>query len=359
VTHLPIATILDGRYRLDALIAQGGFGAVYRGTHLPTGCDVAIKVLQPAFAARSVMGARFLREGQLLARLRHPNTVSIYELGIAGDSMFIAMELLRGETLYDRLARTGAFGWLQAVAVAQGVCAALSEAHAFGIVHRDLKPGNLHLEPWEGGEHVKVLDFGVAKLLKGSLLAAHHGDELTHFGQVLGTPEYMAPEQLLGDCIDRRADIYALGVVLYEMLTGRRPFDVGGNTAMLLLQMAHAPNRPSLVVRYAHGPIARELDRVVLRCLSPDPETRFQSIEELAAALDEVASRAAPTVASEHTVRTRFAAGTIIPEPAATDDAEQAFCDAPTDLAPDERTGRIALRGATRRGIAALSVRSR
>jgi serine/threonine-protein kinase len=261
--------------------------------------------------------------------------------------VFIAMELLRGETLYDRLARTGAFGWMQAIAVAQGVCAALSEAHALGIVHRDLKPGNIHIEPWEGGEHVKVLDFGVAKLVKGSSLATDDADELTHVGQVLGTPEYMAPEQLLGEPIDHRADVYSLGVVLYEMLTGRRPFDVDGNTAMLLLQMAHAPNRPSLVVRYAHGAIARQLDRIVLRCLSCDRDDRFQSIEELAAALDDVARLAAPAFGPDRTIRTRFAAGTIVPETfiaETSDDAEHDLAEAPTDLAPYDRTGRIALR---------------
>ncbi len=349
-----VGTILDGRYRLEQLIAHGGFGSVYRATHLPTGCDIAIKVLQPTFATRSAIGARFVREGQLLQRLRHPNTVSIYDLGIAGDTMYIAMELLTGETLHDRIA-CGPLGWVEAVSVAQGVCCALAEAHALGIVHRDLKPGNIHLEPWAGGELVKVIDFGVAKLTRGSSIHAsiRQGDEddLTYFGQVLGTPEYMAPEQLVAETIDHRTDIYALGVVLYEMLTGRRPFDVGGNTALLLVQIAqYAPNRPSLVVRYAKGAVARELDRIVLRCLAADPDDRFHSIHELAAALDALVKLAQlqtiptePTLPSirvsslqEPSPSRRFAQGTVVPEFADSADAM------PTEIG--ERTGRTAIR---------------
>jgi serine/threonine-protein kinase len=365
VTHsrqqLGPGSILDGRYRLEQLIAHGGFGSVYRATHLETGCDIAIKVLQPSYATRSAIGARFVREGQLLQRLRHPNTVSIYDLGIAGDTMYIAMELLAGGTLHDRLT-SGPLGWIQAVAVAQGVCCALTEAHALGIVHRDLKPGNIHLEPWAGGELVKVIDFGVAKVTRGSSIHASirsgEEDDLTHYGQVLGTPEYMAPEQLVAEGVDRRTDIYALGVVLYEMLTGQRPFDVGGNTALLLVQIAqYTPNRPSLIVRYAKGAIARELDRIVLRCLAADPDDRFQSIEQLSAVLESLVELAQlPTIPTDPTMPSvrissltqpppsrRFALGTVVPE----------FEDSPERVAAasagvGERTGRTAIRAMLR-----------
>jgi serine/threonine-protein kinase len=357
LTQVGIGSVLDGRYRLDALIAEGGFGVVYRATHLPTGCDVAIKVLRPSFATRSSMAARFVREGELLAQLRHPNTVSTYELGVAGETMYIAMELLRGETLHERLTRTGAFDWVHAVTIAQGLCAALAEAHSLGIVHRDLKPSNIHLEPWAGGELVKVIDFGVAKLLRTNTLSLTGDDELTYFGQVLGTPEYMAPEQLVGELVDHRADIYALGVVLYEMLAAKRPFDVGGNTAMLLMQIAqYAPNRPSLVVRYAGGGIARELDRVVLKCLAADPDDRFQSIDELVRALDAIlASARIPTMPAEPTLTSvrprRFAMGTSVPLPAveaADEPSDGPLEDQLDDADMGDRTGRVMRRSGLR-----------
>jgi eukaryotic-like serine/threonine-protein kinase len=289
-------TVLDGRYRLDALLAQGGFGTVYRATHLESGCEVAVKLLHARHANHAPTVQRFYREADLLAQLRHPNTVMTYELGISGSTMFIAMELLRGESLCGRIARVGVISWLHAVRIAQDICAALWEAHERGIVHRDLKPGNVHLEAQGGGEQVKVLDFGVAKLVRGR--AKTHPDldgELTMIGQIIGTPEYMAPEQLVGETVDHRADIYALGATLYEMLTGKRVFEIFGDVDVMLSLIArHDAPKPSALVKYAPKSIAAALDGTVMRCLAPEPRDRFASVAELAEALEQVVLAAQP-----------------------------------------------------------------
>jgi serine/threonine-protein kinase len=253
-------------YRIDELIAEGGCGAVYRATHLATGCSVAIKVLLHQDAIAKV---RFEREAEMLARLRHPNTVMTYQVGTTSTgATYIAMELLRGETLHERLHREGPLAWRDAVAIAREVCAALAEAHDLGIVHRDLKPANIHLEALAGGgESVKVIDFGIAKL-------DTYDDELTYIGEVIGTPEYMAPEQRIGGQAAPTTDIYALGLVLYEMLAGERPSQI--------------PVPPSSVRVYASLDVMTALDHIVMCCLAFDPDDRISSIAALAAALERV-----------------------------------------------------------------------
>jgi eukaryotic-like serine/threonine-protein kinase len=331
-----IGSVLDGRYRLDALLAEGGFGAVYRATHLATGCDVAVKLLRLRCSANGPTATRFRREGELLARLRHPSTVMTYETGVANGTLYIAMELLRGETLCTRLSRDGAFGWHQAVTIARDICAALAEAHELGIVHRDLKPANIHLEAWPGGpELVKIIDFGIAKILRTSPIA--HGDELTFAGQVIGTPEYMAPEQIVGDEVDHRADIYALGVLLFEMLTGRRPFEITNGNALLSLLVDRAPVRPSRVLPYAAVDTCSELDRIVMRCLADSPDDRYQSIGELAAALEVLLHHALPGTTLDATV-TAVRVVELPPRRAARGSR------APLHVDELERTGRVQLR---------------
>src|SRR5688572_20396350 len=204
---------LDGRFRVDAKIAEGGFGSIYRATHLGSKHVVALKVLHSELAADENLAARFRREGETLASLRSPHTVSVYELGETDEgTLYIAMELLRGESLLDRFRTRGPLPWRNVLEIMKQVCRSLGEAHAMGIVHRDLKPANIHLEQ---NDHVKVLDFGIAKLLRGS--DCDDGNDLTRVGQAVGTLEYMAPEQLIGAACDGRSDIYALGVVVYEM----------------------------------------------------------------------------------------------------------------------------------------------
>ena len=274
-----VGAVVADRYRLDAKIAEGGFGVVYRATHLPSGADVAVKVLHAELCRDAEVVARFRREGEVLARLRDPHTVAAYEFGEADGLLFIAMELLRGESLYDRFTQRGVLPWTEVVAIAREVCGSLAEAHALGIVHRDLKPSNIHLEP---GGFVKVIDFGIAKLHEGSTLA---NLEVTRQGQMIGTFDYMSPEQIIGGPCTGASDIYTLGVVMYELICGLRPFpEEKGPASMLTALLTKDP--PRLASR-CHVP--DELDALVMHCLEREPSHRFTSVEELAAELDRIA----------------------------------------------------------------------
>ncbi|MBA3396197.1 MAG: serine/threonine protein kinase [Deltaproteobacteria bacterium] len=271
------------RYRVDAKLAEGGFGAIYRATALSTGHEVALKVLHDDLANDPSLAARFRREGAMLESLRHPHTVTTYEVGETKDgTLYIAMELLRGESLHDRFLASGPLPWQRVLTIVKAVCQALGEAHALGIVHRDLKPANIHLED---DDFVKVLDFGIAKLMQGSTI--DDGTELTRVGQAIGTLEYMAPEQMIGGTCDGRTDIYALGLVAYEMLTGERPFsDATGPTSLITALMTQPVRPPSS--RFGCSGLAPEVDELVLRCLQRDPANRFASVGALIAAIDHV-----------------------------------------------------------------------
>jgi serine/threonine-protein kinase len=293
--------LVDGRFRVEQRLAAGGFGTIFRATHLASGHQVALKVLHADHAADPELAARFRREGAALASLRDPHTVATYELGEAEDgTLFIAMELLRGASLLDRLRAGGPLPWRRALAIARAACSSLAEAHDLGIVHRDLKPGNIHLEPRGGADFVKLLDFGVAKLMRGSRVAGGSAEqELTRVGEAIGTLEYMAPEQIVGAPCDARTDIYALGIVLYEMLTGRRPFaSAVSATSLATALLTQTPVAPSVLVADA-GPPA--LDRLVLRCLEREPGRRFGSVHELAVAIDHLRVPAAVAACDEAT----------------------------------------------------------
>src|SRR3954470_7792000 len=190
-----IGTWLDGRYLVEARIATGGFGAVYRA-RTRAGAPLALKVLHPSLVDDPSAVARFEREGATMARLRDPHTVTTLAVGEAGDgTRYIAMELLTGESLHARLARERALPWQNAVAIARAVCSSLAEAHAIGVIHRDLKPDNICVERRGGAELVKVIDFGIVRFAPGS--AIDDGKELTCAGYMIGTYDYMSPEQIV------------------------------------------------------------------------------------------------------------------------------------------------------------------
>ena len=279
-----IGSLVDDTYRIDEKLASGGFGAIYRATHIPSGTVLALKVLHADFAGQPALAGRFLRESKALAQLRNRHTIVTYERGEARDgTLYIAMELLRGESLQARLARCGTLGWKSVLAIMRAVCSSLAEAHAHGIIHRDLKPANIFLC---AGDFVKVLDFGVAKVLPWS--AIDDGAELTLAGQAVGTLEYMAPEQLSGGVCDARTDIYALGVVAYEMLTGRRPYADATNAASLITALfTQNPQAPSML-----GKVPAGVDELVLRCLERECADRYASVDELAAVLDRMLATA-------------------------------------------------------------------
>jgi serine/threonine-protein kinase len=269
---------LEQRYRVEHKLAAGGFGAVYRATHLPTGSAVAIKVLHPQLAQHPEVVARFRREASALAKLHDPHTVTLYEHGETADgTVWLAMELLSGQSLLERFESGGAMPWRQVVRIAREVCSSLAEAHALGIIHRDLKPANIHLERrGDAEDFVKVIDFGIAKVL------AEDVAELTQAGQMIGTYDYMPPEQLVGGDLSPASDLYTLGVVMYEMMSGVRPYpDVEGPASMLGAVLTRTPAPLGSLCE-----VPPEVAALVMRCIEREPEDRFASATELAAALD-------------------------------------------------------------------------
>jgi serine/threonine-protein kinase len=272
-----VGMILGRRYRIDVRIAGGGFAAIYRARDIISDRDVAIKVLHARLVRQADIVARFRREAAVLVHLHSPHTVTAYDFGEAEDgTLYLVLELLHGESL------AGPLPWRRVLDIARQVCASLSEAHAHGIIHRDLKPTNIHLGH---DDVVKVIDFGVAKILHGSDL---DDGELTHSGQMVGTFDYMAPEQMIGSACTPQTDLYTLGLVIYETISGRRPFGSSPSlTAMLQAKIKAVPTALSVI---SDAPI--ELDAVIEKLLQRDPAHRYANADALAAALDEVRCRA-------------------------------------------------------------------
>ncbi|HWO23268.1 MAG TPA: serine/threonine-protein kinase [Kofleriaceae bacterium] len=289
--------LFHNKYQIGAKLAAGGFGSIYRAKYLPTGVSVALKVLHPDLASDPHLSARFRREAAVLARLQNPHTIKTFEHGETPDgTLYIAMELLTGQSLHAELRAQGPVPWWRMLAIMRGVCSSLIEAHSHGFVHRDLKPANIHLEERGGSaDFVKVLDFGIVKVLPGSDLELDLDDDsdITRVGQAIGTLEYMAPEQIIGSETDHRTDLYTLGVVAYEMITGRRPFDdAGGATGLMTALMTRAPVPPSTMFHRDCFPAV--VDQLILRCLASDPQDRFADARELADAIDDILINASP-----------------------------------------------------------------
>lgn len=271
-----VGTILDERYCLLEKLGQGGMGEVYLGEHVLTRRRCAVKVVSRTLAADPDAFGRFVREATNAGQINNPHVATIYDFGKTDDGLlYLAMEYVDGESIASLLEREGALAPARAVDIAQQVAEAVGAAHEQGIVHRDLKPGNILVAPdRKGGEQVKVVDFGIARA------TADEQQRLTRTGFVIGTPEYMSPEQLIGDPVDARADIYALGCILYQMLTGHRAFE--GSTAHLITRrLTERPPRP----RDTNRAIPKALDEVVVTALGRMPEDRYQTMEELRSAL--------------------------------------------------------------------------
>jgi serine/threonine-protein kinase len=260
-----------GNYRLIERIGAGGMGEVWRAEDTKLLRHVAIKILPPQLALDAEWKERFLREARAIAQLNHPNIATIYSIDQQDDSLFIAMELIEGEPLSQMIAQ-GPLTPADAVRVAVHVADGLAEAHEKGIVHRDIKPDNILVSK----KVVKILDFGIAKQIGGT---ADPG--LTQGGMVMGTPHYMSPEQALGRAVDARTDIFSLGVVLYEMLSGQKPF-TGDAATQVLLQIVM--NEPRDIAQAASG-ISRPLAMIVRRCMQKQADDRFQSCDALRTAL--------------------------------------------------------------------------
>ncbi|MDX2093965.1 MAG: serine/threonine-protein kinase [Kofleriaceae bacterium] len=279
-SHDPrVGGTVAGRYRIAERIAAGGFGAIYRATDVMTGVPVALKVLHHHLITDPAIVARFVREAELLRELQGPQAMVLYASGrTAEGAPYLAMELLGGETLHARFMIRGRLPWREVVTIARGVCGALAEPHALGIVHRDLKPANIFLQArGRLPELVRVLDFGIAKRIEPGVV---DGD-LTRQGELLGTFDYMAPEQIVGSPATPLADIFTLGVVMYEMIAGVRPFEGDGGQLAALVGGELTPVSARVDVPAA-------LDDVIARCLHPEPTARYATVGQLDAALVQI-----------------------------------------------------------------------
>jgi serine/threonine-protein kinase len=270
--------MLAGRYAVEEEIATGGMASVWRATDQVLGRHVAVKVLHRQLADDPAFVERFNREALAAARLTHPNIVNVFDTGSQDGTSYIVMELFEGETLRDVLARDGPLDPERAVGILVPVLAALASAHEAGVIHRDVKPANILVGR---GGRVKVADFGIAK-------AAYAESEVTTTGAVLGSVPYLSPEQVQGSPIDARADLYASGVVLYELLTGRVPFRAETHLAAAMMRLTTDPMPP----RSLRPGIPRKLEAVVMRALARRPDARFSSAQEMAAALRRVPAEA-------------------------------------------------------------------
>jgi eukaryotic-like serine/threonine-protein kinase len=273
-----IGATLAGRYRIEARVGSGAMGAVYRAHQAGLARRVAIKILNRDRCLAGDTVQRFRREAQAMSALHHPNTVRVFDFGSTDDGLlYLAMELLEGESLTHRLLRGGALGVREAVLVAQAVLRSVGEAHAHGIVHRDLKPDNIFLARVQGEPTamVKVLDFGIAKAIEGERKIDQFE---TLDGTVFGTPRYMSPEQAAGKTLDHRSDLYAVGIMLFEFLAGRPPFVDADAVVVMARHIREAP--PPLAAAAPDAPIPPCLEAVVQKALAKDPCERWQSADE-------------------------------------------------------------------------------
>jgi serine/threonine-protein kinase len=278
VTDPRIGTTLDGRYQIMDALAAGGMGVVYRGERLGLGRHVAIKFLHAHMATDSSFLKRFAIEAKAMAKLQHPHCAAVIDFGVDGQDPYVVMDLVGGESLRSLLDR-GRLPAARALVIMRQVLSGLAHAHAHGITHRDIKPDNIMVEASGSfGDQVRILDFGLAKLNENA-------SGLT-IGFVVGTPSYMAPEQTLAQAVDERTDIYACGVVLFEMLTGSKPFRA--DEAVDVLRMHREAPPPRLADVAPDAGLSDEIEGAVLQALAKDPSHRFASAAAFATALDHV-----------------------------------------------------------------------
>jgi eukaryotic-like serine/threonine-protein kinase len=292
-----VGSTLSGRYLIERLIGEGGMGAVYQAEHTHMRKRLAVKVLHPEMSRMSEVVQRFEREAMAAAHIDHPNVAAATDFGKLEDgSFFLVLEYVEGKSLREAQS-DGRLELGRALHIARQIASALGRAHALGIVHRDLKPENVMLVTRDADpDFVKVLDFGIAKVPVGALggdTASNKapGQVLTQLGMVYGTPEYMAPEQALGQDVDLRADLYALGVMTFEMITGNRPFEHASKVTLLGMHVT-APV-PSMSERAPEANVPPEVEAIVTRLLAKEATARFSDARELVEALDAVEAQLA------------------------------------------------------------------
>jgi serine/threonine protein kinase len=278
-----IGVVLDGRYRIERMLGEGGMGVVYRATHAVIGKPLAIKVLRAEVSKDADVVARFKQEAQSATAIGNEHIIDITDFGALPDrSTYFVMEFLDGVSLTAALEQSRPIAAARTIDIGKQLCEALGAAHERGIVHRDLKPDNIYLIKRHGStDFVKVLDFGIAKVGGAT-------SKLTKAGQVFGTPHYMSPEQAAGSSVDHRTDIYALGVILYEMASGRVPFDADNLMGILTKHLYENP----IPVRELPPPtdVSPGLEAIIMKCLAKQPGERFADAAALRAALRAVPS---------------------------------------------------------------------
>ncbi|MBL8956667.1 MAG: serine/threonine protein kinase [Myxococcaceae bacterium] len=275
-----LGKVLDGRYRLEGLLGYGGMGMVFKATQTTVGRTVAIKTLNAALAAAPTFFERFKREAEVASRLKHPNIVTIFDFGKTPEGhCYIAMELVDGDSLRQQVRKNGPMSLRRAAAVIEQIALALQHAHKANVIHRDMKPHNVMVTSIDGAEYVKVLDFGLVK-------ATEDGEEeqLTSTGQVLGTPQYMPPEQASGEPVDARSDLYSLGAVFHFCLTGTSPY--GANSVRKALTAALTQPVPSVASKRRGAPVPHAIENFLRKALAKDPIDRYQSADALIADLE-------------------------------------------------------------------------
>ncbi|MCB9739649.1 MAG: serine/threonine protein kinase [Deltaproteobacteria bacterium] len=343
-----IGRTIAGRYEVQGLLGKGGFGAVFAARHSMTGQDVVLKVMRPELALDPTQVKRFMNEARISSQLSHPNTVRTFDFGQTDDGLlYLVMERLHGDELARVLRRDAPLDPVRAMHIAIGVLKSLSEAHAAGLVHRDLKPGNIFLVNVHGeDDFVKLIDFGIAKSVEGG------DDDLTRTGMAIGTPKYMSPEQGRAEPLDGRSDLYALGVILFEMLSARLPFEATSAMSMIVKHLQEAP--PDLRTLAPQG-VPPDLAAVVMRALKKSPWERFRDADEMREQLESILEGMG-ALHKRRTVSSKIARATIAPEQAG-DAAAVAAAAASQDAAPtmDVDAARAALAADETRALAADS----
>jgi serine/threonine-protein kinase len=266
--------IIADRYRVVAPIGRGAMGTVYRAEHVQISKVMAIKLLHRELEQNPENVARFHREAESASRLNHPHTVHVFDFGrTKSGSLYLVMEYVDGDDLAKVIDKEGPMPFGRVAFLCAQVAGSVADAHAAGIVHRDLKPENIVVTEGREGETAKVLDFGLAKLFEGTVEA-----QVTSSGTIVGTPYYMSPEQIQGQELDGRSDVYAMGAIMYECVVGKPPFEALNPLGVLSQHLSEKPLRPS-----ARSPLSvpTEADEIIMRCLEKDPERRYQTAEEL------------------------------------------------------------------------------
>lgn len=270
-----VGKIFAGKYKIDSLLGEGGMARVYKATHQDIDKPVVIKLMHPHLSPREKETSlkRFELEIKVSAKLNHPNLVSVYDGGVMNSRPYLVMEYIQGQSLRQYVTKYGALPFDQAITIVSQMCAGLQEAHEQGIVHRDLKPENVMLrEQAERPDWVKIVDFGIAHLKAG-------GSKLTATGVAIGTVDYMSPEYLSDRPIDGRADIYAVGVIMFELLTGKCPFESESCEAVMAKHLWTTPMPPSSQRKDMSAGCM--LDQIVEKALAKEPENRFQSAADM------------------------------------------------------------------------------